>query len=76
MLLSTVHCYEFPNIHERAINKIYHVLLQHDHLLLISVGEKYNVEPWYMVPSLVALVMQVQPLTPDKVVRVSPHTVS
>jgi len=71
-----VHCYEFPNIHERAINKIYHVLLQHDHLLLISVGEKYNVEPWYMVPSLVALVMQVQPLTPDKVVRVSPHTVS
>ena len=76
VLLSTVHCYEFPNIHERAINKIYHVLLQHDHLLLISVGEKYNMEPWYMVPSLVALVMQVQPLTPDKVVRVSPHTVS
>jgi len=76
MLLSTTHYYEFLNIYKCAINKIYHVLLQHDHLLLISVGEKYNVEPWYMVPSLVTLVMWVQLLTLDKVVRFLPHTMS
>ena len=71
-----MHYYEFPNIHKCAINKIYHVLLQHDHPLLISVGEKYNVEPWYMVPSLVMLVMRVQLLTPDKVMCFLPHTMS
>jgi len=49
---------------------------QQDHLLLISVGEKYDVQPRYMVPSLVALVMRVQPLTPDEVARFSPVTVS
>ena len=81
-LLSIAHCYEFLNVRERTINEIYHVLLQqqeqlqHDHPLLISVGKKYDVEPWYMVPSLVALMMQVQPLTPDKVMRFSSHTVS
>ena len=81
-LLSIAHRYEFPNVRERAINEIYRVLLQqqeqlqHDHLLLISVGEKYDVEPRYMVPSLVALVMRVQPLTPEEVARFSPVTVS
>jgi len=81
-LLSIAHHYEFPNVHKRTINEIYHVLLQqqeqlqHDHPLLISVGEKYDMEPWYMVLSLIGLVMQVQPLMPDKVVRFSSHTVS
>jgi len=75
-LLSTTHYYEFPNIHKRAINEIYHVLLQHDHPILISVGKKYNVEPQYMVPSLIMLMMRVQPLTLDKVVRFLPHTMS
>jgi len=88
-LLSIAHRYEFPNVRERAINEIYRILLQqqdplcqsqeqlqHDHLLLISVGEKYDVEPRYMVPSLVALVMRIQPLTPEEVARFSPLTVS
>lgn len=88
-LLSIAHRYEFPNVRERAINETYRVLLQQqdplsrsqeqpqqDHLLLISVGEKYDVQPRYMVPSLVAVVMRGQPLTPDEVARFSPVTVS
>lgn len=88
-LLSIAHRYEFLNVRERAINEIYRGLqqqqdplwqsqeqLQHDHLLLISVGEKYDVQPRYMFPSLVALVMRVQPLTPDEVARFSALTVS
>lgn len=88
-LLSIAHRYEFLNVRERAINEIYRVLLQQqdplwqsqgqlqqDHLSFISVGEKYDVQPRYMVPSLVALVMRVQPLTPDEVARFSALTVS
>jgi hypothetical protein len=88
-LLSIAHRYEFPNVRERAINETYRVLLQQqdplwqsqeqlqqDHLLLISVGEKYDVHPRYLVPSLVALVMRAQPLTPDEVAHFSPVTVS
>src|SRR6266850_316746 len=88
-LLSIAHRYEFLNVRERAIREIYNVLLQQqdplrqspeqleqDHLLLVSVGEKYDVPPRHMLPSLVQLVIRDQPLTPDEVSRFSALTVS
>jgi len=59
------HCYEFLNIRERAIRKnllrfaiaaepAVEVVQPEDHLLLVSVGEKYDMPPWYMLPLLVA----------------------
>jgi hypothetical protein len=88
-LLSIAHRYDFLNVRERAIREIYNILmqqqdplrqsleqLQQDHLLLVSVGEKYDIQPRYMLPSLVALVMRGQPLTPDEVARFSALTVS
>ena len=33
--------------------------------------EKYDVQPQYMLLSLIALVMRIQPLTPDKVACLS-----
>jgi hypothetical protein len=88
-LLSIAHRYEFLNVRERAIREIYCISLQQqdpqgqspeqpeqDHLLLISVGEKYDVPPRYMLPSLVQLVIRDQSLTPDEVSRFSALTVS
>jgi hypothetical protein len=88
-LLSIAHRYEFLNVRERAMREIYGNLLQQqdprwklreqleqDNLLLISVGEKYDVPPRYMLPSLVVLVMRGKPLTPDEVSCLSALTVS
>ena len=88
-LLSIAHRYGFPNVRERAMREIYSILMQQqdplrqsleqleqDHLLLVSVGEKYDVPSRYMLPSLVALVMRSQPLTPDEVSRFSALAVS
>ncbi|KAI9513379.1 hypothetical protein F5148DRAFT_1020 [Russula earlei] len=88
-LLSISHRYEFLNVRERAIREIYGLLLHQqdplrqslpqppqDHVLLISVAEKYDVPPQYMIPSLVALVMRAQPLTEDEVARLSALNVS
>lgn len=47
-----------------------------EHLMLISVAEKYDVPSRYIVPLLVTLVTRAQPLTEDDVARLSPLTVS
>lgn len=75
-----MHRYESLNVRERAIRSVLlqqprwqdplwqpQEQLQHDHPFLISMDEKYNVQPQSMLLSLIALVMRVQPLTPDKV---------
>jgi hypothetical protein len=83
-LLSIAHRYEFLNVRERVIREIYDILPEQqdpldsdeDHPLLVSVGEKYDVPPRHMLPSLVQLVIREQPLTPDEVSRFSALTVS
>jgi len=90
-LLSIAHRYEFLNVRERAIREIYCISLLHpgsslpspahlhlwqDHVLLISVGEKYDVPLRYMLLSLVALVWRGEPLSADEVALFSALTVS
>ncbi|KAI0251874.1 hypothetical protein BJV78DRAFT_1374585 [Lactifluus subvellereus] len=79
-LLSITHRYDFPNVRERAIREVYGTAAtaeqQQDHLLLLSVAEKYDVPPERLLPSLIALVMRPQPLTEDEVALFSALTIS
>lgn len=78
-LLSVAHRYEFLNVRERAIREIYNpsaAQQPQDHMLLISVAEKYDVPPKHLVPSLVSFVMRPQPLSEGEVTRFSALTVS
>ena len=90
-LLSIAHRYEFLNVRDRAIREIYCISLllsgsslpslayphlRQDHVLLISVGEKYDVPLRYMLLSLVALVWRGEPLSADEVALFSALTVS
>ena len=78
-LLSIAHHYEFLNVRERAIREIYEPAAAqqpHDHMLLISVAEKYDVPPKHLVPSLVSFVMRPQSLSEGEVTRFSALTVS
>jgi hypothetical protein len=85
-LLSIAHRYEFLKVRERAIREVYGPLQKldpaelslqdHDHQLLISVAEKYDVPPRYMLPSLTALVQRKEPLTEIEIANISALTVS
>jgi hypothetical protein len=82
-LLSITHRYDFPNVRSRAIREIFGSRTtrqpaeqQQDHMLLISVAEKYDVPPKHILPSLIALVRRSQPLTEDEVAHYSALTVS
>ncbi|KAH9171818.1 hypothetical protein EDB89DRAFT_2070387 [Lactarius sanguifluus] len=77
-LLSIAHHYEFLNVRERAIREIYGPAAQQpqDHMLLISVAEKYDVSPQHLIPSLVSLVTRPQPLSEGEVANYSALTVS
>ena len=75
-LLSIAHRYEFLNVRERAIREIYHSQERKDDVLLISLGEKYDVPPLDMLQSLAEVVMRVNPLTADEVACFSTLTVS
>ncbi|KAH8997939.1 hypothetical protein EDB92DRAFT_1837021 [Lactarius akahatsu] len=77
-LLSIAHHYEFLNVRERAIREIYGPAAQQpqDHMLLISVAEKYDVSPQHLIPSLVSLVTRPQPLSEGEVASYSALTVS
>jgi hypothetical protein len=75
-LLSIAHRYEFLNVRERAIREIYHSQERKDDVLLISLGEKYDVPPLDMLQSLAEVVMRVNPLTADEVACLSTLTVS
>ena len=77
-LLSIAHRYDFLNVYERAIREIYDPAVQQaqDHMLLITVAEKYDVPPKHLIPSLVTFVLRPQPLSEGEVARYSPLTVS
>jgi len=78
-LLSIAHHYEFLNVRERAIREIYDPAAAqqpHDHMLLISVAEKYDVPLKHLVPSLVSFVMRAAPLSEGEVAHFSALTVS
>ena len=77
-LLSIAHRYDFLNVYERAIREIYDPAVQQaqDHMLLITVAEKYDVPPKHLIPSLVTFVLRPQPLSEGEVARFSPLTVS
>ncbi|KAI0290004.1 hypothetical protein BC826DRAFT_1106752 [Russula brevipes] len=85
-LLSIAHRYEFLKVRERAIREIYGPLQKlgpaelsqqdHDHRLLISVAEKYDVPPRNMLPSLTALVAREEQLTEIEVESFTAFTVS
>ncbi|KAI0305099.1 hypothetical protein B0F90DRAFT_1701254 [Multifurca ochricompacta] len=67
----------FLNVRERAIREIYGQVAQpQDHLLLLSVAEKYDLPPKHLLSSLVVLVTRPQPLTEGEVARFSALTVS
>jgi hypothetical protein len=75
-LLSIADRYEFLNVRERAIREIYHSQEREDDVLLVSLGEKYDVPPLDMLQSLAEVVMRVIPLTADEVAGFSTLTVS
>jgi len=76
-LLSIAHHYEFLNVRERAIREIYEPAApQCDHMLLISVAEKYDVPSKHLIPSFVSFVIRPQPLSESEVARFSALTVS
>jgi len=68
-LLSIAHRYEFMNVRERAIREIYDrkpdsdPKSKPDYAMLISAAEKYDVPPWHVVPTFVAVVVREEPLT-------------
>jgi hypothetical protein len=88
-LLSIAHRYEFLNVRERAICEIYGPFQddqkpwsgsreqkEKELRLLISVAERYDVPPRFIVPLLVPFVGRKLPLTEDEVLSFSALTVS
>ena len=91
-LLSIASRYEFLNVRERAIHEIYGPYQVQDGdadlercsldevemelRLLISVAEKYDVPPRFIVPLVAPFVIRKQPLTEDEVLSFSALTVS
>ena len=56
--------------------KIQQELQRHDHQLLISVAEKYDVPPCHIVPLLLPFMVRQQPLTVSEVLRFSALTIT
>jgi hypothetical protein len=75
-LLSIADRYEFLNVRERAIREIYHSQQRGDPVLLVSLGEKYDVPPRDMLLSLAEVVMRANSLTADEVACFSTLTMS
>ena len=91
-LLSIASRYEFLNVRERAIREIYGPFqvqegdanlkrypleeIEMELRLLISVAEKYDVPPRFIVPLVAPFVVRKQPLTEDEVLSFSALTVS
>ena len=88
-LLSIAHRYEFLNVRERAIGEIYGPFQddqkpwgvsreqkEKELRLLISVAERYDVPPRFIVPILIPFVGRKLPLTEDEVLSFSALTVS
>jgi hypothetical protein len=87
-LLSIATHYEFLNVRERAIREIYGPFdgkrkrwaskeeMETELRQLISVAEKYDVPPGFIIPLLTPFVIRPQPLTEDEVLGFSALTVS
>jgi len=80
-LLSIAHRYDFSGVYKRAIQEIFHPpgaaqQQSQDHVMLLSMGERYHVSQEDLLPSLTALVMRPQSLTEDEVAYLSALAVS